>query len=82
MHRPSARPVLPDLTEGAGAGPRRPDPRSKPLDERVASLGAPIDGTSPNDVTARLRHREHRDPDRNVPPYTDSPGAPGAPGAR
>ncbi|MFD6920570.1 ATP-dependent Clp protease proteolytic subunit [Streptomyces sp. NPDC059944] len=61
-----------------GAGPRRPDPRSKPLDERVAFLGAPIDDTSPNDVTARLRHLEHRDPDRDVPPYTASPGASGA----
>lgn len=77
MHRPSARRVQ-TLTEHPGAGHRMPDPYAKPFDERTAFLGTPVDDTSASAVTARFTHLEHRDPDRDISPSVDSPGAPGA----
>ncbi|MER5877707.1 ATP-dependent Clp protease proteolytic subunit [Streptomyces sp. NPDC060235] len=77
MHRPSARRVQ-TLTEHPGAEHRMPGPYAKSLDERIVVLGTPVDDTSANARTARFTHLEHRDPDQDISPSVDSPGAPGA----
>ncbi|MEU8788372.1 ATP-dependent Clp protease proteolytic subunit [Streptomyces sp. NPDC048643] len=74
MHRSSARHVLPEFTERAGAGHRTLDPYTKLLDERIVFLGTPIDDTSANDVMAQFMHLEHHDPDRDISLYINSPG--------
>ncbi|MEW2167558.1 ATP-dependent Clp protease proteolytic subunit [Streptomyces sp. NPDC007084] len=74
MHRPSARTVLPEFSERTSAGQRTLDPYAKLLDERIVSLGTPIDDTSANDVMARLTLLEHHDPDRDISLYINSPG--------
>lgn len=74
MHRPSARHVLPEFTERTSSGRRTTDPYSKLLEERIVFLGTPIDDTSANDVAAQLMHLEHRDPDRDIALYINSPG--------
>ncbi|CAL9374872.1 ATP-dependent Clp protease proteolytic subunit [Streptomyces sp. enrichment culture] len=74
MTRPSARPVLPEFTERTGFGPRTQDPFSKLLEERIVLLGAQIDDTSANDVTAQFMYLEHREPDRDISLYVNSPG--------
>ncbi|MEU5633562.1 ATP-dependent Clp protease proteolytic subunit [Streptomyces rishiriensis] len=78
MHRPSARPsarhVLPEFTERTSAGPRTLDPYAKLLEERIVFLGTPIDDVSANDVTAQFMYLEHKDPDRDIALYINSPG--------
>ncbi|MFE9811687.1 ATP-dependent Clp protease proteolytic subunit [Streptomyces sp. NPDC005548] len=74
MHRPSARHVLPEFTERTGAGHQRRDPYAKLFDERIVFLGTSIDDTSANDVMAQFTHLEHRDPDRDISLYINSPG--------
>jgi ATP-dependent Clp protease, protease subunit len=74
MTRPSARHVLPEFTERTGSGHRTMDPYSKLLQERIVFLGTPIDDTSANDVMAQFMYLEHRDPDRDIALYINSPG--------
>jgi ATP-dependent Clp protease protease subunit len=74
MTRPSARHVLPEFTERTGFGPRTQDPFSKLLEERIVLLGTQIDDTSANDVTAQLMYLEHKEPDRDISLYVNSPG--------
>jgi ATP-dependent Clp protease protease subunit len=74
MNRPSARHVLPEFTERTGSGHRTLDPYSKLLDERIIMLGTPVDDTAANDVMAQLMYLEHKDPDRDVSLYINSPG--------
>ncbi|KOG38610.1 ATP-dependent Clp protease proteolytic subunit [Streptomyces resistomycificus] len=74
MARPSARHVLPEFTERTSSGKRTMDPYSKLLEERIVFLGAPIDETSANDVMAQFMYLEHRDPDRDISLYINSPG--------
>ncbi|MFD7136893.1 ATP-dependent Clp protease proteolytic subunit [Streptomyces sp. NPDC059894] len=74
MTRPSARHVLPEFTERTGSGHRTLDPYSKLLEERIVFLGTPIDDTAANDVMAQLMYLEHRDPDRDISLYVNSPG--------
>lgn len=72
--RPSARHVLPEFTERTGAGLRTLDPYSKLLEERIVLLGTPIDDVAANDVMVQLMHLEHRNPDRDIALYLNSPG--------
>ncbi|MEU2285743.1 ATP-dependent Clp protease proteolytic subunit [Streptomyces sp. NPDC013178] len=74
MTRPSARHVLPEFTERTSSGHRTLDPYSKLLEERIVLLGTPIDDISANDVMAQFMYLEHRDPDRDISLYINSPG--------
>ncbi|MFF8972682.1 ATP-dependent Clp protease proteolytic subunit [Streptomyces sp. NPDC014995] len=74
MTRPSARYVLPEFTERTSSGHRTLDPYSKLLEERIVLLGTPIDDTSANDVMAQFMYLEHKDPDRDISLYINSPG--------
>ncbi|MEV0694709.1 ATP-dependent Clp protease proteolytic subunit [Streptomyces sp. NPDC050388] len=74
MTRPSARHVLPEFTEHTVSGRRSTDPYSKLMEERIVLLGTPIDETSANDVIAQFMYLEHRDPDRDISLYVNSPG--------
>ncbi len=74
MTRPTARHVLPEFTERTSTGTRTQDPYSKLLEERIVFLGTPIDDISANDVMAQFMYLEHRDPDRGISLYVNSPG--------
>ncbi|MFF3848127.1 ATP-dependent Clp protease proteolytic subunit [Streptomyces sp. NPDC002328] len=74
MTRPSARHVLPEFTERTSTGLRTLDPYSKLLEGRIVLLGTPVDDVSANDVMAQLMYLEHRDPDRDIALYVNSPG--------
>jgi len=74
MQRPSARHVLPEFTERTSSGHRTMDPYAKLLEERIVFLGAPVDDVSANDVTAQFMYLEHKDPDRDIALYINSPG--------
>ncbi|SCK59125.1 ATP-dependent Clp protease proteolytic subunit [Streptomyces sp. WMMB 322] len=72
--RPSARYVLPELTERTSNGVRTLDPYSKLLEERIVFLGTQIDDAAANDVMAQLIHLEAAAPDRDISLYINSPG--------
>ncbi|WP_416980866.1 ATP-dependent Clp protease proteolytic subunit [Streptomyces sp. T028] len=74
MTRPSARYVLPEFTERTSYGHRTMDPYSKLLEERIVFLGTPIDDTAANHVMAQFMYLEHKDPDRDIALYINSPG--------
>ncbi|MFD7443916.1 ATP-dependent Clp protease proteolytic subunit [Streptomyces sp. NPDC059909] len=76
MHRPSARYVLPELTERTSAGLRTLDPYSKLLEERIIFLGTTVDDTSANDVIAQFLYLEYAAPDQDINLYINSPGGP------
>ncbi|MDQ0829487.1 ATP-dependent Clp protease protease subunit [Streptomyces achromogenes] len=74
MQRPSARHVLPEFTERTSSGHRTMDPYAKLLEERIIFLGTPVDEVSANDVTAQFMYLEHKEPDRDIALYINSPG--------
>jgi ATP-dependent Clp protease protease subunit len=74
MIRPAARYVLPQFTERTSYGSKTQDPYSKLLEERIVFLGTQIDDTSANDVMAQFMYLEHKDPDRDISLYINSPG--------
>ncbi|MCX5053702.1 MULTISPECIES: ATP-dependent Clp protease proteolytic subunit [unclassified Streptomyces] len=74
MTRPTARYVLPEITERTSYGHKSLDPYSKLLEERIVFLGTQVDDTSANDVMAQLMYLEHKDPDRDIALYINSPG--------
>jgi ATP-dependent Clp protease, protease subunit len=74
MTRPTARHVLPEFTERTSYGHKSMDPYSKLLEERIVFLGTRIDDTSANDVMAQFMYLEHKDPDRDIALYINSPG--------
>ncbi|KUN85695.1 ATP-dependent Clp protease proteolytic subunit [Streptomyces griseoruber] len=74
MTRPSARHVLPEFTERTSSGYRTMDPYSKLLEERIVFLGTPVDDIAANDVMAQFMYLEHKDPDRDIALYINSPG--------
>ncbi|MFE6622827.1 ATP-dependent Clp protease proteolytic subunit [Streptomyces sp. NPDC008086] len=74
MTRPTARHVLPEFTERTSTGTRTQDPYSKLLEERIVFLGTQVDDISANDVMAQFMYLEHRDPDRGISLYINSPG--------
>ncbi|MFI7412743.1 ATP-dependent Clp protease proteolytic subunit [Streptomyces sp. NPDC049627] len=74
MTRPSARYVLPEFTERTSSGTKTQDPYSKLLEERIVFLGTQVDETSANDVMAQFMYLEHKEPDRDISLYINSPG--------
>lgn len=74
MNRPTARHVLPEFHERTSYGHKTLDPYSKLLEERIVFLGTPVDDVAANDVMAQLMYLEHRDPDRDISLYINSPG--------
>ncbi|MDT9700536.1 ATP-dependent Clp protease proteolytic subunit [Streptomyces sp. P17] len=76
MTRPFARHVLPEFTERTSSGTRTLDPYSKLLEERIVFLGTQVDDTAANDVMAQFMYLEHKDPDRDISLYVNSPGGP------
>jgi ATP-dependent Clp protease protease subunit len=74
MTRPSARHVLPEMTERTSSGLRTQDPYSKLLEERIVLLGTQVDDTAANDVMAQFMYLEHKEPDRDISLYVNSPG--------
>ncbi|MFJ9407409.1 ATP-dependent Clp protease proteolytic subunit [Streptomyces sp. NPDC101393] len=74
MLRPTARHVLPELTERTSHGTRTLDPYSKLLSERIVFLGTPVDDAAANDVMAQFMHLEHAAPDQDISLYINSPG--------
>jgi ATP-dependent Clp protease protease subunit len=78
-NQPSARHVLPELTERTPEGTVSRDPYSKLLAENIVMIGAPIDAMLANDVVAQLMHLEHARPERDIEVYLNTPG--GSPSA-
>ncbi|WP_433859448.1 ATP-dependent Clp protease proteolytic subunit [Streptomyces kronopolitis] len=74
MLPPTARYVLPELTERTAQGTLTRDPYSKLLSERIIFLGTPVDDASANDVMAQLIHLEHAAPEQDISLYINSPG--------
>ncbi|MEU0433141.1 ATP-dependent Clp protease proteolytic subunit [Streptomyces sp. NPDC006290] len=74
MDSPSARYVLPEITERTSTGYQTSDPYSKLLSERIVFLGTPIDDTSANDVMAQFMYLEHQAPEQDISLYVNSPG--------
>jgi ATP-dependent Clp protease protease subunit len=74
LNGPTARYVLPELSERTSSGVRTLDPYSKLLDERIVFLGTEVDDTAANDVMAQLIHLEAAAPDRDISLYINSPG--------
>ncbi|ALC24602.1 ATP-dependent Clp protease proteolytic subunit [Streptomyces pristinaespiralis] len=74
MYRPSARYVLPELTERTSFGTRTLDPYSKLMSERIVFLGTAVDDTAANDVIAQFLHLEYEAPDQDICLYINSPG--------
>ncbi|MER7699403.1 MULTISPECIES: ATP-dependent Clp protease proteolytic subunit [unclassified Streptomyces] len=74
MIRPTARYVLPEITERTATGTRTLDPYSKLLSERIVFLGTPIDDIAASDLIAQFMYLEHADPDRPLSLYINSPG--------
>ena len=74
QHHPLARHVLPEFTERTSSGTRTRDPYAKLLEERIVSLGTPIDDTAANDVMAQFMYLEHSAPDQDISLYVNSPG--------
>lgn len=74
MNRPSARYVLPELTERTSFGTRTLDPYSKLMAERIVFLGTAVDDTAANDVIAQFLHLEYEAPDQDICLYINSPG--------
>ncbi|MFC4497115.1 ATP-dependent Clp protease proteolytic subunit [Streptomyces ovatisporus] len=73
-NRPTARYVLPELSERTSDGTRTLDPYSKLLDERIIFLGTQVDDAAANDVMAQLIHLESAAPERDISLYINSPG--------
>lgn len=74
LNGPTARYVLPELSERTSNGTRTLDPYSKLLDERIIFLGTQVDDTAANDVMAQLIHLESAAPDQDISLYINSPG--------
>jgi ATP-dependent Clp protease protease subunit len=74
MTRAERRYLVPEFQEQTNYGRKDSDPYSKLFEERIVFLGAPVDDTSANDVTAQMLALEGMDPDRPISLYINSPG--------
>lgn len=74
MSQPTARHVLPEITERTSWGTQRTDPYSKLLSERIVMLHTELDDTVANDITAQLMYLEHAAPDQDISLYINAPG--------
>src|SRR5205823_1857688 len=71
---PQSRYILPSYVERTSYGIKESNPYNKLYEERVIFLGVQVDDASANDVMAQLLHLEHKDPDRDITIYINSPG--------
>ncbi|MFI0373969.1 ATP-dependent Clp protease proteolytic subunit [Actinomadura sp. 1N219] len=74
MTRAERRYLVPEFEEQTTYGRKHTDPYNKLFEDRIVFLGAPVDDTSANDVTAQLLALEGTDPDRPIALYINSPG--------
>ncbi|TMQ90253.1 ATP-dependent Clp protease proteolytic subunit [Actinomadura soli] len=72
--RSERRYLVPQFEEQTTYGRKDTDPYNKLFEDRIVFLGAPVDDTSANDVTAQLLALEGMDPDRPIALYINSPG--------
>ncbi|WP_308198517.1 ATP-dependent Clp protease proteolytic subunit [Actinomadura terrae] len=66
--------LVPSFVERTAYGVKEMTPYNKLFEDRIVFLGAPVDDTSANDVTAQLLALEGMDPDRPIALYINSPG--------
>jgi ATP-dependent Clp protease protease subunit len=66
--------LVPTVIEQSPRGERAYDIYSRLLKDRIVVLGAEINDTTANLLTAQLLHLEAEDPDRDVCLYINSPG--------
>ncbi len=74
MTRADGRYLVPSFVERTAYGVKESTPYNKLFEDRIIFLGAPVDDTSANDVTAQLLALEGMDPDRPIALYINSPG--------
>ncbi|WP_131740248.1 ATP-dependent Clp protease proteolytic subunit [Actinomadura roseirufa] len=72
--RADGRYLVPSFVERTAYGVKESTPYNKLFEDRIIFLGAPVDDTSANDVTAQLLALEGMDPDRPIALYINSPG--------
>ncbi|GAA2166808.1 ATP-dependent Clp protease proteolytic subunit [Actinomadura napierensis] len=65
---------VPSFVERTSYGVKETTPYNKLFEDRIVFLGAPVDDTTANDVTAQLLALEGMDPDRPIALYLNSPG--------
>src|ERR1700748_1242668 len=67
-------PLVPMVIERTARGERELDIYSRLLNERIFSLGTPIDDIVANLIVAQLLHLESADPDKDISLYINCPG--------
>jgi len=72
--RAEGRYIVPSFVERTSYGLKEMTPYNKLFEERIVFLGAPVDDTSSNDITAQLIALEGIDPERPIALYINSPG--------
>ena len=66
--------LIPMVVESSGRGERPYDIYSLLLKENIVFLGTPINDQVANVIVAQLLYLAHRDPDREISFYINSPG--------
>ena len=74
MNVPTNTPLIPYVIEQTPRGERSYDIYSRLLNDRIVFLGEPVTPDSANLVIAQLLHLESQDPEKDISPYSDSPG--------
>ncbi|WP_067801966.1 ATP-dependent Clp protease proteolytic subunit [Actinomadura formosensis] len=74
MTRAERRYLVPEYEERTSHGRKDTNPYNRLFEDRIIFLGAPVDDTSANDVTAQMLTLEGMDPDRPIALYINSPG--------
>ncbi|MEU8342817.1 ATP-dependent Clp protease proteolytic subunit [Spirillospora sp. NPDC048832] len=74
MTRAERRYLVPEYEERTSYGRKDTNPYNRMFEDRIVFLGAPVDDTSANDVTAQLLALEGMDADRPISLYINSPG--------
>ncbi len=66
--------LIPTVIEKSQFGERAYDIYSRLLEERIIMMAGPIDDNLANTLIAQLLYLEHRDPDKDIYLYINSPG--------
>ena len=66
--------LIPMVVEQTNKGERSYDIYSRLLEDRVIMLSGEIDDATANTVVAQLIYLEHKDPDKDISIYINSPG--------
>jgi ATP-dependent Clp endopeptidase proteolytic subunit ClpP len=72
--RAEDRPPVPSFVERTAYGVKETTPYNRLFEDRIVFLGAPVDDTAANDVTAQMLALEGMDPERPIALYINSPG--------